>query len=182
MKSGLYFIALVPNREIREQVKKLKEAFRTDYGAGHALKSPAHITLQMPFKRVPALENDLCESLEQFAGNQKGFSVGLKGFGCFEPRVIYLKVTGHEPIQKLQQDLKAMLAEKTGFTPDELTTKIHPHMTLATRDLSEEAFYKAWPAYEHRKFEATFPVSGIFLLKHNGKSWDIFREFSFKPS
>lgn len=182
MKSGLYFIALVPNREIREQVKKLKEAFRTDYGAGHALKSPAHITLQMPFKRNEDREKLLIESLAEFASYQRGFTIDLDGFGCFEPRVIYLKVTGDKPIQKLHRDLKAMLVENVGFTPDELATKIHPHVTLATRDLSETTFYTAWPAYENRKFEATFPVSSIFLLKHNGKSWDIFREFPFKPS
>ena len=47
----LYFIALIPGKELKEKVRAVKERMKADYNAGHALKSPAHITLQMPFKR-----------------------------------------------------------------------------------------------------------------------------------
>ena len=61
----LYFIAIIPYSELREKVRKVKERMKAEYGAGHALKSPAHITLQMPFKRSSAdeavLEEMLCK-------------------------------------------------------------------------------------------------------------------------
>jgi hypothetical protein len=53
-------------------------------------------------------------------------------------------------------------------------------MTIATRDLTEKAFEKAWPEYRPRIFQAGFIVKSLFLLKHNGKFWEINREFLFK--
>ena len=40
----LYFIALIPETRIMENVRVLKEEMRLKFNASHALKSPAHIT------------------------------------------------------------------------------------------------------------------------------------------
>ena len=178
--SNLYFIALIPHEEIRISVKSLKEEMRDKFGAKHSLKSPAHITLIPPFRRTTMEENSISQALKQFSARQIPFSVKLFGFKSFPPRVIYIDVNNPDQIKLCYDDLLETLIASNCFNNDELKVKIHPHMTIAIKDLSKETFAKVWPEYEKRKFDTTFDVTSVFLLKHNGKFWDIYREFSFK--
>lgn len=175
----LYFIAVIPDEPLRTTITSLKQEMNERFHARHALKSPAHITMQMPFKRNEADETSLIEALTSFTSGQTPFNVKLNGFGCFTPRVIYVAVQNPEALKHLHHGLKRLLLEKQGFDQKELSQKITPHMTIATRDLDAKHFYKAWPEFEKRGFKAEFTVNSLFLLKHNGKFWDILREFEF---
>jgi len=181
-KQNLYFIALVPHIELREQIKALKEEIKERFKAKHALKSPAHITLQMPFKRSSDDEPYLIRTLEEFASKQNAFRVDLSGFGCFSPRVIFVNVNDFEPIIAVHAKLQKVLIEKMAFEENVITPKLHPHMTLATRDLRTKTFRGAWGEFKKKEFEASFLCQSLFLLKHNGKFWDIHREFLFNES
>ena len=88
----LYLIALVPDADLRDTVRDLKMEMQEDFGASHALKSPAHITLQMPFRREENLEDQLLETLQQFCAKEIPFEVHLSGFDCFAPRVLFIRV------------------------------------------------------------------------------------------
>ncbi|MGI9546013.1 MAG: 2'-5' RNA ligase family protein [Flavobacteriaceae bacterium] len=175
----LYLIALIPDEELCNRVRFLKEEMKSRFSSSHALKSPAHITLQMPFRKSENLEADMVQSLEKFAVKENAFQLNLEGFDCFPPRVLFIKILEHEPVKTLQRQLQYVLSNDLDFSEKELTKKILPHMTIATRDLSEEAFQTAWPEFQKRQFKATFQVQSLFLLKHNGKYWDILNEFSF---
>ena len=179
-QKNIYFIAIVPNLSVRGLIKALKEEMKERFNAKHALKSPAHITLQMPFKRAQDFEVRLVNTLKAFASQQQAFKTELSGFGCFSPRVLFVKVNDHNPIAAICRDLKKVLSDTLDFKSDKITSKFHPHMTIATRDLSKLEFNKAWPEYEKRKFSSSFWANGISLLKHNGKHWEIHREFSFQ--
>ena len=178
----LYFIASIPPDPLRSRVKALKEEMRDRFGAGHALKSPAHITLQMPFKRPESEELQLIELLTAFAERQNSFHATLQNFDCFEPRVIFIGVENHQPFDQLHAGLKSVLLDSGFLTTEETRSKFHPHMTLATRDLKLAVFPEAWEAFKDRPFSDGFDVKSLFLLKHNGKFWDIYREFVFAPS
>jgi len=179
MSQQLYFIALLPAEELRAEVRELKLEMQRRYGSGHALKSPAHITLQMPFRWDEQQENALCDLLRSFAAGQTSFSTMLDGFDCFSPSVIFLRIVDHEPLSPLQVALKKALIE-SGFIPEPPKAfPFHPHMTIATRDLTPEAFEKAWPKYRDRSFKAEICIQSLFLLKHNGRHWEVFREFEF---
>lgn len=175
----LYFIALVVARELGEKVRRLKERMKAQYGAGHALKSPAHITLQIPFKRCSAGEAILEETLCRFAATEQPFTLDLKGYGAFAPRVIFIKIVDPNPAIELHSRLKKVLLEDLCFQQDEVMKAVQPHITIATRDLTKAAFIEAWPAFEEEEFSASFDVKSIFLLKHNGRNWDILKEFPF---
>lgn len=177
---ALYFIALIPGKELRERVRVVKESMKTVYKAGHALKSPAHITLQMPFKRKSSMESTLSAILERFASREESFTVSLDGFGCFSPRVIFIRVENPGPVRSIHSRLKTVLNEELGFSGSEIMNDVHPHITVATRDLTKEAFMEAWPEFQNEEFRDTFVVNSLFLLKHNGKFWDICREFPFR--
>ena len=177
---NLYFIALIPHLELREQIKTLKEEIKERFNAPHALRSPAHITLQMPFKRSKKDEPYLINALQEFATYQKMFTVNLSGFDCFSPKVIFVKIIDHEPIISIHTQLQKVLTEKMTFKENVITQNFHPHMTIASGDLSVEAFCEAWVEFEKREFEASFLTMSLFLLKHNGKFWEIYQEFLFK--
>ncbi len=175
-----YLIALIPHIELRKRIKVLKTEMKERFNAARALRSPAHITLQMPFKSSGKEEPHLIKTLQAFAANQKRFIVRLSGVDCFSPKVIFVKVIDHAPIIAVHAQLKKVLTDKMGFKENAITQNILPHMTIASRDLSVEAFNEAWVEFEKREFEASFLTKSLFLLKHNGKFWQIYREFSFK--
>lgn len=155
---------------------------RERFDAKHALKAPAHITLLMPFKKDEKFEKRLIPELKSFSDEQAPFEVNLKGFDCFEPRVIFVKIVDHTPIQSLYSNLRNQMIERLNFDSDKLNSDIHPHMTIATRDLKEKVFYDAWNEFETRELEDSFTADSITLLKHNGKFWDIYEKFDFSDS
>lgn len=178
--TNLYFIALVPGMELRERVLRIKERMKAEFNAGHALKSPAHITMQMPFRRKTDEEPDIVEALSRFAAGEVPFNVHMDGFGCFAPRVIFIKLVSPEPVIGLHRRLRTVLLHSAGFAEGEIMKSLQPHMTVATRDLTKQAFEAAWPEYQNEEFTGSFDVNSIFLLKHNGRNWEIYREFPFR--
>jgi 2'-5' RNA ligase len=180
--TNLYFIALVPGKELRERVRKIKEMMKAGYNAGHALKSPAHITLQMPFRRKTDEELTILTALGRFAAGEAPFDLDLDGFGCFAPRVIFIRLVNPEPVIGLHRRLKTVLLDSAGFTDSEIMKSVQPHMTVATRDLARQAFAEAWTEYQDEEFAGSFNVNSIFLLKHNGSSWEMYRELPFRAN
>ena len=178
----LYFIALIPHSELRNEIRAVKDRIRLAYGAGHALKSPAHITMQMPFKRNSRDESAISEALEKFASEETPFIVRLNGFGCFAPRVIFIRIEDPDPVKSIHGRLKGILADELGFPVSEIMNDVQPHITVATRDLTKEAFREAWLEFQNEEFRGTFEVNSLFLLKHNGKNWDILKEFPFRKN
>jgi len=179
-KQNLYFIALVPDIQLRENIKQIKEDVCKKFNSCHALKSPAHITLQKPFKKTEEEEQTIIRVLQQTAKKQAPFEVVLHRYGAFAPKVIFINAKPIAPIEQLHSNLKEQLSQKTGFTDKELSHKIMPHLTIAHRDLKPEMFKLAWRAFKNYPFEASFEAKSIFLLKHTGKKWELFKEFYFE--
>ena len=182
MSKELYLIALVPHEKLRSSIRDLKLEMKGRFDASHALIAPAHITLQMPFRRDEAFEKTLFNELEHFASGQQIFDITLNGFDAFPPRVIFIKIENHQPIIELHSTFQEMLKTSLGFTDKELMSRFHPHLTIATRDLSKKKFQKACPEFKERDFMASFSADGLYLLKHNGKHWELYREFEFGES
>jgi len=175
----LYFIALIPPEDLREEVKALKDEMKERYNTERAMRSPAHITLQMPFRRAQDDEPGLLEALTNFAILQDPFPVKLSCFGSFIPKVIFINVEDHRRINDLHAELNKSLIDHMAFETRETTKELHPHMTIATRDLNKANFHSAWTEFEERTFKASFEARSIFLLKHNGAYWEISRDFLF---
>ena len=178
----LYFIAIVLKPDLRYKVKALKEEVKTRFGAKHALKIPAHITLQPPFKLKEEQVSDLLDNMESFAKRQKTFHVRLNGFDSFPPRVIFVKVVNHQPVVSLHNELVQVINPLLKTGGHGRSSSIHPHVTIASRDLRKRDFPDVWAEFNDREFKASFSVESIFLLKHNGKTWDLYREFFFEAN
>lgn len=175
----LYFIALIPPPTLQDEVRQLKEEMRERFQAKHALRSPAHITLQMPFRWDGSTEDHLIAGLHTFATGQTPFPIELSGFDAFPPRVIYVRIARHEAIGRLYRQLQDFLRTQLAFSSEALSARFHPHMTIANRDLQAELFPAAWAAFADRAFAGSFIARSLYLLKHTGTHWEIYREFPF---
>lgn len=141
---------------------------------------PAHITLQIPFKHAEEAEPDMIKALENFAREKEAFVVKLSGFDNFPPRVIFIRVVDHLPIVRLHNELHQVLSDLIEQDNRKKSSPVHPHVTVASRDLSKEAYRQAWPEFKNRNFKARFDVRSFHLLKHNGKIWKLHREIFFR--
>ncbi len=176
---SMYFIALIPPEALCERIRLLKLEIAEKYGAKHALKLPAHITLQIPFRIPDENESGLVELLKFFVAKQSGFTIKVSGFKKFSNRVIFADVETKQPVIELCERLQKLLTSNLDLKDHEKTNKIHPHFTLASRDLDYRTFPLVWADFKDREFQDFFQAKSIFLLKHNGKSWDVFKEFEF---
>lgn len=177
-RNPLYFIALMPPPKTRKEIENFKMEIKARHGIKHALKLPAHITLQIPFRISEVQLRILLEKLDQFCKECSGFEIKLNGFGRFSKQVIFVKIEDHEPIIKLYKDLQDMILGLVNLKNHELPSRMHPHITIATRDLKRTHFPEIWNDFKDRSYEAFFNAQDIVLFKHNGKIWDHLKSFS----
>ena len=170
---NMYFVAIVAPEKINQQVLKWKNLFKERYECSVALKSPAHITIVAPFWINEDLENDLINSIREFSITKIKFEITLRGFSAFKPKVIFVDVVKSEALNNLYQSFADYIASENKFPIKKDDRPFHPHVTLATRDLYKKAFQEAWEIFSKKKFEALWIVSGISLLRHNKKNWDV---------
>ncbi|MFN4279866.1 2'-5' RNA ligase family protein [Thermosynechococcus sp.] len=176
MKRRHYFIALLPNAEIQDQVTRLKQYCCDRYQSQAALRSPPHVTLYPPFWWSDEEVEELEKALEAFALQASPVELILDGFAAFPPRVIYIHVVATPALQALQRQLVKAVATPLNLPP----TQRHPftpHMTIAFRDLTKENFHHAWAEFQKQSFAARCWVSHLTLLVHNGRRWQVHREF-----
>jgi len=170
---NMYFAAIVAPEEINQQVLKWKNFFKERYECTVALKSPAHITLLPPFWMNEELENDLINSIREFSITKNKFEITLKDFSAFKPKVIFIDVVKNEILNGRYQSFADFIIRQNKFPIKKDDRPFHPHVTLATRDLYKKAFQEAWEIFLKKKYEALWIVSGISLLRHDKKNWDV---------
>lgn len=172
-----YFIAIIPPEPVFSEVEKVKLEISQKYNNKSSLRSPAHITLHMPFEIKEAKEEHLIQTISEFKFST-GFPVQLNGFGCFEPKVIFIDVEKNETLTALQNQLVFHVKSHLNiFNQYDDKRGFHPHVTIAFRDLKKQDFYLANEEYKSKSFNADFKVNSFFLLKHTGKVWLAHKEF-----
>lgn len=174
-----YFIAIIPPAPIFEEADKLKHYFKDHYNSKASLNSPPHITLHMPFEWKAEKEKLLIEKLDGYLKNIQKPVVAIHGFDCFKPGVIFLKIEKTDELTLFQKDLERFCRRTFQlFNAQYRNLPFRPHLTLAFRDLKKSVFEKAWGEFSEKEFSKEFLADRIALLKHNGKIWEVFKEFS----
>ena len=159
----------------------MKKDFEIHYKSKAALNSPPHITLNMPFKLKPQKEINLLENLANTAREVAPFAIKLNDFDHFSEKVVYVRVLPNTSLLELHRGLAKMMRQSFQvFNADYKNRGYHPHMTIAFRNLNKTNFLNAWPVYAQKKYEREFTTSELPLLKHNGKTWDIYQRLAFK--
>lgn len=171
-----YFIAIIPPSSVFEQIEEIKKELFKDYKLKGALRSPSHITLHRPFEWRIDREEILINTLKEFAYT-KSFPIELKGFNCFQPRVIFVDVLKNEEMNNLYYQLTGFARRQLGlFNESEDLRGFHPHITIAFRDLKKQLFYKLWEQYQHKEFAGSFNYVGFSLLRLEEK-WESIQDF-----
>ena len=175
----LYFISLVPPRELSDQIESLKTQIARQYDCKRALRLPAHITLQIPFNLEENMELNLLNILDDFSKEKQAFQIQLKNYGHFGNSTIYIGVEENEYLQAMHFDLKNNLQGELALENGKQSGKFSPHITLATRDISLQDFSSAWEHFKEQEFSAEFLATHLILFRHNGKTWDLYKSFKF---
>ena len=182
-KTKLYFIALIPPSPIYDEALEQKNYFKENYNSKASLNSPPHITLHMPFRWKEKKENELIQTVEEFVKSFEPIKVCLDNFSAFPPRVIFINVVKSEALDQLQKSIQRFCKKELNlFNANYKEQAFHPHLTLAFRDLKKPNFKKAWEEFEMKEYKAEFIADRIALLKHNGKIWEVFKEFNLESS
>jgi 2'-5' RNA ligase len=108
-----------------------------------------------------------------------GFSLTFNGFSAFPPRVLFIRPEPSEPLRMLYQTISGQLAKIDHFPITAQKQRFHAHMTVATRDLTPEAFEEAWADFHQRHFHETCQIEELHLLKHERGRWKAHSSFTF---
>jgi 2'-5' RNA ligase len=181
-KEALYFLAIIPPSPQYEEALGFKNYFKENYQSKASLNSPPHITLHMPFQWKQEKEEELLQTFEEFRPSVKPFSLKLSGFGSFPPRVIFIDVEKNEELSRLHKELHQHCKKELNvFNANYKDKGFLPHLTLAFRDLKKPLYTKAWEEFEKKEYSNQFSVDKFVLLKHNGKVWEVYKEFPLAP-
>lgn len=177
----LFFIAIIPPNDIADNIRTYKEDMAVRFNSKAALKSPVHLTLHMPFRYPEKKLDKLNQLLFNFSAGISEFNLQLKDFGSFPPRVIFVKVQENDFLDALQKEfLKHMRKNLNIFNGDYKERAFHPHITIAFRDLKPSDFKIAWEEYKNKTLFFDFPITKISLLKHDGSSWQEYKNYELK--
>ncbi len=179
MSTSIYFLAILPPDDILEEVATFKYYARDHFDSARALRSPAHITLEPPFKWEDDRISELKEKIQAFDNSQTAFPVSLHNFSSFPPRVIFVDVVLSAELEALQAALKLHMRNAVGIKSDRPERPYHPHMTVAFKDLRKSMYGRAWEYFKQVSYERSFEVSSFWILKHDGKIWQKYLEVPF---
>jgi 2'-5' RNA ligase len=180
---NLYFIAFIPPSPVYDEALRLKLHIKESYNSKAALNSPPHITLHMPFSWKLKKENDLVQKLQRFVKNYDPIKICLDNFSSFPPRVIFINVTESEALNVFQKNIQRFCKKELNlFNANYREDPYHPHLTIAFRDLRKSAYKDAWEEFKSKEYKAEFMADKLALLKHDGKTWQVYKEFNLESS
>lgn len=168
----MYYLALVCPPDVDARVLAWKHWMQNRFGCRNALRSPAHITLVPPFWWTDERASELENAVRHFYSNTPPLHITLQGFSHFKSRVLFIDVLPQPQLGKLRKQLEDhLLQELPGCIKPE-SRPFHPHVTIATRDLSPDAFRQAWKRLEKEPFEAQFETDTLTLLRLGSERWE----------
>jgi 2'-5' RNA ligase len=171
---NLYFVAIIPPEPYKSELYELKRKISDNFGGKASLKSPAHITLFPPFIWKDKKKDFLHQCISSCLTFQSRFYVELEGFERFDHRVFYVKVNPEPQLHILHKIIQIEFETHLKLNIDRYGGKaFHPHLTLAFRDFPKNRFPDLLHHFEEQNYRAKFEVDSIYLLRHNGKNWEI---------
>jgi 2'-5' RNA ligase len=166
-----YFLAIVPEGPIQENCTDLKNEIKQKFNVKYALKSPAHVTLKMPFSYNEAKEEVLILSLANFLKQFQGFPMQLGGVNTFGRRVIFIGVSAEERLIHLQAELKNFCKRELNLVDELSDRNFHPHLTIAYKDLKESNFEDVLRVIRSQDINGEMRVNKVSVLKRQDGKW-----------
>ncbi len=168
---GKYFLAIVPDGVIQEKAQDLKERIREEFNIKYALRSPAHITLKMPFNYNEKKEDRLLEFLAGFSSGVAPFELLIEGVDCFGRRVIFWDVKKIDLLLEFQAKLVLFCRREIKLNEELADKNYHPHMTIAFKDLKTSKFDEIHELVLNNRISKPWEVKEFSLLKRVEDKW-----------
>lgn len=176
-KQGLFYFSILLPGDLSTRVKAFQLDFARRFQSERALRQWPHITVIPPFKMALSRFQQLEDRVQEVQVKSDKFTIDLKDFGAFPKRVIFIEPVFQPQLFVLNERLNEKIEDIIDSQRD--YREYHPHVTLAYRDLSEDHFEAAWKEYSRMKFEASFSVSSVFLMKMEEGRWKVEKEYPF---
>ena len=169
--TGKYFIGLLLPPAFESQFTKLKQGIAAQFQVKHALQSPAHLTLKMPFRYKEAKEKELGLRLTTLLETQAPFQLQLLGIGHFGRRNIHQQVATSESLVQLQMTLRSFCKRSLHLVEELSDRNFQPHVTLAYKDLKPTHFEEVLAYARKNVSQGEFLVEQAYLLKKVEGRW-----------
>jgi 2'-5' RNA ligase len=179
MDPSLFFLAVLPDERVSAFSTELKNTLCQRFGVCHALKSPPHITLVMPFR---AGEEDLAlltSRLRSISVQHHPLHLQFQGYGHFGDQVVFMQVMPSGPLTVLRDALLQTLPEAIARQVITRNPHFHPHLTLAHRDLTPDRFPEVWSYVSSIPCQHESRIDAVCLLVHEQKRWRVRERFPF---
>ena len=173
---NMYFVAVVCPQQLDEKVQRFKHWMKEQFGCVVALKSPAHITLILPFWLENKNESEILQTLQDFKSDISELQIQLEGFSHFGKKILFVDVKKNPSLEGLKIQTEDHFFRLLGDIIKKDDRPFHPHITIATRDIRPGDFEKGWRYFSEKKFSETFCAKAISLLKLNLGKWNVIGE------
>lgn len=170
----LYSIALVPPKNIREEVLDFQRLAEKKFDSKVTLRSPVHITLVPPFNANPEELKQIIKKVTSNLKNHRPIATAIKGFYHFSNRTIMLEVNKNKSLDVLFTDIMLATSE---ITYNHSYSKFIPHITIANRDLSPEIFDKAYEYFSHIPYSRNFISEEVAIYVFEEGKWSETKTF-----
>ena len=178
----LYFIAIIPPKEVCDEITDFKKDIATRFASKAALRIIPHITLKAPFQLPASDRESLLNWFQKSVISVSPFEQELKNFGSFKngrTPVIFVKPVMNNSLHQLQKEVLTNFTDH--FSKEQVMkseTDFHPHITIGYRDLRPSMFKQAWAEYRSKQYSASFTVTGFYLLQHDKHVWNSISNFA----
>ncbi len=176
---GIYFIAILLPEELNKKIFSFKQWMFDRWGCKVGLKSPAHITILSPFWMEEENEKSLIGDIENVGREPTSFTITTTDFSSFAARTLFIAVEENKKLKEIKRAADVFF-RATDYKIKKEARPFHPHITIATRDLHKKDFWEAWQHFKDKPFKENFIATGLSLLKHNGRAWDVVYTAPFK--
>ncbi|UZD21729.1 2'-5' RNA ligase family protein [Algoriphagus halophytocola] len=174
-----YFLALVPEGKIQDEATALKYELKDAFNVKYALKSPAHVTMKMPFVYNEAKEGVLLAKLRQFTQEFHSMKIQVDGVETFGQRVIFLGIAADADLISFQQELKLYCKRELNLVDELSDRNFHPHMTIAFKDLKKNNFQQVLDFAKAKAIQGVFEAQHLCLLKRESGRWTVYQKIDF---
>lgn len=180
MAKRLYFIAIEIPEPLQSEIQSLRIRLSRKYSSFHALKSPPHITLQMPMRIEEAYENTFNTFFTSLNQQFDSGQITLNNIASFEKRTIYIDVLPEKWIMRICENVRKIIQSQSYLKDIKIQDSFHPHITLLNRDIGEVDFSNAIEELSEFKMDYRVDIKKIHLYKHNGDIWEAISEVNLR--
>jgi hypothetical protein len=116
------------------------------------------------FSAREEMESTLFRWMHRIISAQKKFRVSLEKYNGIASHTIYLQVRDHQPFQELSRELQIVDPYIKSYGCPSLEAGIRPHLVIAEA-LTETVYQRAAMEYANKRFDASFEVNELVLLR-----------------